>query len=527
MHDLPRQKLSELLAKHGHSLCDDPKRLEGLLKDMLRNEYKRETFVLISTLREGVVDELHKSTTGMPAAALAAKLARQLCDNLGLDQGVAVWSVESWAAALSIKIMQPLAAPIRPVVLASAKGTTPSPAAGVDLAALALQHREKERQNWKVAAEAAAFAEQLQTEAKILAARSENDAKAKAASVQKQAKELAEHTRDFVTAATMLEEIEPQWRNAKLYEEICRYRDRVTHLDAGIQNEVRKGRLWGLRRRVKELLKLQPKRDDMRRLLEVLPDEKEMAREFTNSIGMKFVLIHPGEFTMGSSDSLGESPPHRVEITQPFYLGVYPVTQAEYQAVIGKNPSHFNGNSRLPVEQVSWYDADAFCKQLSQSPVEVQRGMKYRLPTEAEWEYACRAGTPGKWCFGDNESLLSEYAWFDKNSGSQSHPVGQKKANNSGLYDMHGNVWEWCQDGYDANAYQGRSGITQDPFVATGPLSVNRGGSWFDSGKSCRSANRDSNAASFSSRILGFRIALNLFGLGSTIKNHHQQSNKY
>ena len=221
MHDLPRQKLSELLAKHGPSLCDDAKKLEGLLKDVLRNEHRRETFALVSALREGVAQELRGSTSGMPPAVLAAKLVRQLCDNLGLDDGVARWSVESWACALGVGITLPPAAPVNPITNVHTTGPTAAAGAGVDLVALAMQHRAK--------------AQQVQVKA--------DQAKAHAMQVQKEAEELAEQTRDFTTAARMIEEIELQWRDAKLYEKICGCRDQVKQLDASIQDAVQKGQL--------------------------------------------------------------------------------------------------------------------------------------------------------------------------------------------------------------------------------------------------------------------------------------------
>ena len=246
----------------------------------------------------------------------------------------------------------------------------------------------------------------------------------------------------------------------------------------------------------------------MRRLLEVLPDESDLPREFTNSIGMKFVLIEPGEFMMGSNEANDEKPPHLVEITQPFYLGVYPVTQAKYQAVLGTNPSHFTGNARLPVEQVSWNDAVACAQKLSQLSAELSRGLTYRLPTEAEWEYACRAGSTGKWCFGDQESQLGDYAWFAGNSANRTHPVGEKKPNAWDLHDMHGNVWEWCQDCYGAEAYKGRSGISQDPFVESGADRVFRGGGWGSGPAGVRSAFRYWSTPDNRNFNLGFRLAL-------------------
>jgi formylglycine-generating enzyme required for sulfatase activity len=216
-----------------------------------------------------------------------------------------------------------------------------------------------------------------------------------------------------------------------------------------------------------------------------------VSKEIVNSIGMKLKLIPAGEFQMGSTDVYDEEPRHLVTINRPFYLGVYPVTQREYMQVARKNPSYFSGGERLPVEAISWYDAVAFCNALSQKEglppfywidgqtVEVPdwNELGYRLPTEAEWEYACRAGTTTRYSFGDGDRALGEYAWYYKNSKSQTHPVGEKKPNALGLYDIHGNVWEWCWDGYDPYYYQ--QSPADDPH---GPeqaaFRVSRGGGW-------------------------------------------------
>jgi formylglycine-generating enzyme required for sulfatase activity len=167
-----------------------------------------------------------------------------------------------------------------------------------------------------------------------------------------------------------------------------------------------------------------------------LPSNPQQGTVWENSISMKLVWIAPGEFKMGSNDGEDfEKPLHTVKITKGFYMGAFEVTQGQYQQVMGTNPSYFKG-ANLPVEQVSWDDAVEFCKKLSQ-----KEGKTYRLPTEAEWEYACRAGTTTKFSFGDDESQLGEYAWYGKNSGMKTHPVGKKKPNAWGLFDMHGNVW--------------------------------------------------------------------------------------
>ena len=231
----------------------------------------------------------------------------------------------------------------------------------------------------------------------------------------------------------------------------------------------------------------------------------EQPKEFTNSIGMRFVLIPAGEFTMGSNEGRdNEKPPHKVRITRPFYLGVFPVTQAEYQAVTGQNPSHFSDNPRHPVAQVSWNDAVAFAQKLSQLTGELKRGLTYRLPWEAEWEYACRAGSTGKWCYGDQASQLGDYAWYRGNS-RETHPVGEKKPNAWGLHDMHGNVWEWCQDLYEAGYYE-KSPTDDPPGPSSGSDRVYRGGSWNYYGPDCRSGFRYGGTPGFRVSDVSFRL---------------------
>jgi formylglycine-generating enzyme required for sulfatase activity len=228
--------------------------------------------------------------------------------------------------------------------------------------------------------------------------------------------------------------------------------------------------------------------------------------EVTNSIGMKLRLIPAGEFMMGipatDSHRRDNETQHRVSITKPFYLGVTEVTQEQFQKVMGTNPSQFKGPQN-PVEKVSWEGAVAFCRKLSAMPAEKSGGYVYRLPTEAEWEYACRAGTTTKYSFGDSASAMGAYAWYDKNSGSTPHPVGGKKPNGWGMYDMHGNVGEWCQDwGGDYP-----SGSAMDPTGATsGSLRVLRGGSWFIDARFCRSAFRFRGTPEFRFNDLGFRV---------------------
>jgi formylglycine-generating enzyme required for sulfatase activity len=223
-----------------------------------------------------------------------------------------------------------------------------------------------------------------------------------------------------------------------------------------------------------------------------------------NSIGIKLKLLPAGMFTMGQAGGNSDETPHQVTLTKPFYIGVYEVTNAQWQAVMGSVPSKCKEADR-PVEQVSWGDAKEFCRKLSALAEERKAGRVYRLPTEAEWEYACRAGTTTKYCFGNDESGLGDFGWFNGNAGGETHPVGGKKPNAWGLFDMHGNVFEWCSDWYGAYP----KGVASDPQGPSGGLfRVRRGGNWITPAGSCRSAFRVSSGTSIRIAGLGFRLAL-------------------
>jgi formylglycine-generating enzyme required for sulfatase activity len=230
------------------------------------------------------------------------------------------------------------------------------------------------------------------------------------------------------------------------------------------------------------------------------------------------VFIPPGTFMMGSPTNevdrepipgIVEGPQTAVTISRGFWMGKYPVTQGEYLAVIGSNPSAFTGDTNRPVETVSWFNATNYCGKLTQrerAAGRISTNSVYRLPTEAEWEYACRAWTSTRFSYGDDPGYtnLTQYAWFDVNSGATTHPVGQKLPNPWGLYDMHGNVAEWCQDWYAP--YPG--GIAIDPQgPRTGSTRSARGGPWFRTASNVRSAWR--NAASPDTMgAAGFRVVL-------------------
>ena len=221
--------------------------------------------------------------------------------------------------------------------------------------------------------------------------------------------------------------------------------------------------------------------------------------ESTNAIGMKFKLLPAGTFTMGEGDKA-----HGVTLTKPFQIGIHEVTQAQFKQVMGSNPSKSKG-AASPVELVSWDDAVEFCRRLSDLPTEKAAGRVYRLPTEAQWEYACRAGTTTKYSFGDDNSWLGHYAWTPQNAGDQTHLVGSKQPNPWGLYDMHGNVWEWCQDRHGDYP----SGSQTDPTGATfGSERVIRGGSWDAPTAYYRSAFRYGFNPAYHNYSIGFRVCL-------------------
>ena len=233
-----------------------------------------------------------------------------------------------------------------------------------------------------------------------------------------------------------------------------------------------------------------------------------LEKSFINSVGMEFVFIPAGSFMMGADDPdfpfPDGVPQHKVIISKSFYLGKYEVTQAQWETVMGDNPSAFQDPNN-PVEMVGWDDAYEFIRHLNAH----EGHSRYRLPTEAEWEYAARAGTDASYFFGYVEKKLSGYAWYQGNSAQMTHPVGQKQPNAWGLHDVYGNVWEWVQDWHGADYY------TYSPEIdPTGPLTEKyrayRGGSWDSNAQICQSALRGYGSPDYREGHLGFRLALSL-----------------
>ncbi len=227
-------------------------------------------------------------------------------------------------------------------------------------------------------------------------------------------------------------------------------------------------------------------------------------------LGIDFVLIPAGSFQMGLAPDellhqryLDARPKHRVKISRPFYMSRHEITQRQWRVVMGENPGFFKGKNR-PIENVTWDQVQEFIRRLNLR----DNTRSYRLPTEAEWEYACRAGTLTQYCFGNDPEQLDLYGWFCRNSDFETHPVGKLRPNAWGLYDMHGNAAEWCQDWYGGNSYADGSEI--DPGGSPGGTEkVIRGGSWEHAASYCRSAARIHYIPNDASTFVGFRLVKN------------------
>ena len=245
--------------------------------------------------------------------------------------------------------------------------------------------------------------------------------------------------------------------------------------------------------------------------------DRSFSIPLANGVNLDMIWIEPGTFIMSSpEDELGgvnDPPQHQVTLTQGYWMGKFEVTQAQYEAVTGENPSYFKG-ADLPVEQVTWEDAMAFCARLTAQEKTASRlpaGYEYTLPTEAQWEYACRAGTTtalnsGKDLTAQYECTeMDEVGWYKYNSDGTTHPVGQKLVNAWGLYDMHGNVWEWC---FDWSGTVSALPVTDPKGPETGWCRIVRGGSLSYYAEECRSAYRQSRFPDYRYRCYGFRVAL-------------------
>lgn len=230
------------------------------------------------------------------------------------------------------------------------------------------------------------------------------------------------------------------------------------------------------------------------------PTAAALPKTWTNDLEMTFVLIPPGSFAMGSeSGDADEQPVRSMTITQPFYIGQFEVTQAQWFSVMESDVSEFSDDPQRPVENVSWEDAQAFIAKLNAT----EPGATYRLPTEAEWEYAARAGSTTAYAFGDDVAQLDAYAWYVVNAGDTTRPIGEKQPNAWGVHAMHGGVWEWVQDRYGPYPSEANAESVGPP---PGIRRVLRGGSWLSPAEDCRAASRSHAHPAFRGAHVGFRL---------------------
>jgi len=323
---------------------------------------------------------------------------------------------------------------------------------------------------------------------------------------------------DYAVAVELLEHIPLKFLNQQQWRDAVAKRDRVAELEVLISQLVAAHDYRKLAHSLKSALELQPTRDDYKALQATLPDicinggMYAGERTVIEILGLKiaFRWCPPGSFKMGSRDSMklvrGENQV-QVLLTTGFWLGETVVTQELYQALLGVAPSHFHGAKR-PVETVSWYDAQEFCEAMTltlKAEGILTSRTKVALPTEAQWEYACRAGTTTSYYFGNDVAHLKQFAWFDGNAGGETHPVGTRDANPWGLRDMSGNVWEWCADWYGDKLVGGKNPLGP----AYGSKRVSRGGGWRSAAEFCQSEYRRGFEPPDRISFLGFRVCLN------------------
>ncbi len=551
MDDRPRYLLVQLITQYGHTLATDPKRCRSLLSDHPQDMSQRQRTALLWALEHGLYQALMDGVQQQPVALLLPRLTQNLLDQAPFEAQAARWAVESWAVALGLL---PSASPapgqsgVRPAPAPRPATTAPPPGQVelvVPLRDLTLTLRSGDTVRGDVT--------QPLTLASPLGGRLEGPEGA-LVSVHGERWTFADGTvlhgllsNDTLTVHTPrrdrslpVEQLQPLAYQAAAQSQeasaaLClsleggqRLMGRIEvpltfttavetlQLDSAEIVALVDGRL-GLddgSSQTGTITAPDPLPVQTRYGLLAVPvaQVQRLQHVWTNSLGLVFATLPAGEFRMGSATgSDDEKPVHTVRLSQPFAMGIYPVTQAQWQAIMGDNPSCFVGDLRRPVERVSWEDVQHFLQQLNTR----EPGAGYRLPTEAEWEYAARAGSSAAYCYGDDERQLARYAWYHANAGWMTHPVGTLQPNAWGLHDMHGNVWELVQDIYDSEAYKKRAAAgtaAVDPAVgaagaaAAGAYRVIRGGSWGNGAGDCRAAGRGHIVPGGRSDILGFRL---------------------
>ena len=451
MLDSLRGKLIEGSKKLGLSISKDASIFECFLGPP--NEQTKEAFdALLAAIQRGVTNGLWQAKEDSVERISLDGCIRELCNNSGVKPKFASWAVETWAIAIGVSEKVRYDIDFR----------CPScDACGVSLKKLAGRVIKCPKCKSKI---------QVSIDGKQFTLVRQKLSSSEYRSSKAAKKEQVENTARKVDVGSNLNRPEVGSAIPKV-EDLNRLNSEIDSIPKGKENES---------------------------TLE--PRTNSVPSVFNNSIGMTLKLIPSGKSLMGELPVMQE-----VSLIKPFYLGIFQVTQQEYQRVIGHNPSHFR-SPRKPVECVSWQDAVHFCDMLSTSRSERCQGRRYRLPSEAEWEYACRAGSSSNYCFGDDGLSLGDFAWFGDRFGQGTRHVGQKLPNAWGLFDMHGNVAEWCADEY---LEQGDS-TTQSLKAHDENQRVYRGGSWFNRAQDCRSSLRQGVSKSYKDSYIGFRVAMDL-----------------
>lgn len=454
MNNVPCEKLKYIITQYGRSISEDPKRCEALLRDLC-GQYRKEINVLVSAAKEGIPADLSNSQNTVSSDLLLSRLTKRLEDRLGLTQESAKWAVESWAIALGIvaerdkRVTEPSSSPSQNSVLPPINKRVKTPSIPID------------RRNFFKWMGFGGIG---------------------------------------VVSAWLLNRV---FGNLPITEIILPTAEVLSQ--AGTPPKLTKIQFTSI------------KLDSRGETIDLPSGNAEIFTEDLGSgVKLTMVKIPAGKFLMGSPLSeekreSDESPQHQVNVPE-FFIGQTLVTQSQWTAIMGSNPSQFRGNDKLPVDTVSWLDAMDFCQKLSQ-----KTRRTYLLPSEAEWEYACRAGTTNPFAFGetirpDVVNYNGNYPYQGAAKGKyrkKTTPVGTFPPNLFGLYDIHGNLFEWCLDEW-VDSYQGapNDGSARGDINSRdeNKLRLLRGGFWFNGAPHCRSANRDNNAASYSQYNIGVRV---------------------
>jgi formylglycine-generating enzyme required for sulfatase activity len=467
MSDIPRETLIQIVSRFGPQVCEDPRRCEALLRDLC-GSHKKEINALIAAIRSDFIEELRACKQTALQKVVIERSIKQLHDDTGIVIELARWSIDSWSLALGLLTQSEAKYQFRCPSCGTA-GNNKYPISGKRVIC----------PNCRARVRVSSDGQNFSLESKNSTSNNTR--------VEKPSR-VKSHSSTGQLRPTTLD------RNEQLR---SRFREIIAN---GVILEEDREEISNLRLKLGITIQQSRAIFDQVKTVASITDSL-LSSTIKNSLGMTMKLILPTKFLMGAGQEL-----HQVTLTKPFYLGIYQVTQEQYQHVMGYNPSHFVG-VRNPVDSVTWEKAAEFCRLLSETPSEKAAGHFYRLPTEAEWECACRAGTKTAYSFGESVSELSNHGWFNVNAGFTTHAVGAKQPNPFGLFDMHGNVWEWCSNFFGQYT---RGSLTDPTGPTQGLKRVIRGGCWSSTATNCQSSSRCGVIRSYRSNYLGFRLLMSL-----------------